>query len=270
MECTDDELINPTYKRILAVATGLSANSKYTLEQIHLLSGIDPWFLCKIQKIVRMVEELKDTTVKIGEQRKALLLQAKRLGFSDAGIAHFIGSTELVVRGEREKYHIHPDIKQIDTVAAEFPCRTNYLYFTYATSSPTKKKQPKLTSSPSCSRSTIPTTSVIVLGSGVYQIGSSVEFDCCAVSCIRELRSMGKKVIIINCNPETVSTDYDEADSLYFCEISLENVLNVQYAEKSQGVIVSVGGQVPNNIAMQLQLQGLFATFEIFFVNIFD
>lgn len=244
VECTDEELRNPTYRRILAVATGL-ATKNYTVDQIHELSGIDRWFLDKIERIVSVAETLKLMhNSNKGETRKTWLHTAKKMGFSDEAIAHYIGSTELVIRTERLRYDIRPAVKQIDTVAAEFPCRTNYLYATYAVP-PLNKKQKTDRSK------------VIVLGSGVYHIGSSVEFDWCAVSCMRELRRLGKEVIVVNCNPETVSTDYDEADSLYFCEVSLETVMDICDLEAPSGVIVSVGGQLPNNIAMKLHLCGV-------------
>ncbi len=245
VECTDDELRDPTYRRILAVATGL-ATKTYTIDQIHALSGIDRWFLEKINRIVQVAETLKimQNSGK-GGARKNWLHTAKKMGFSDAAIAHYIGSTEFVIRAERIRYDIRPSVKQIDTVAAEFPCQTNYLYTTYATA-PTP---PPI--------NIVNPNKILVLGSGVYHIGSSVEFDWCSVSCMRELRKLGKQVVVINCNPETVSTDYDEADSLYFAEVSLETVLDVYEIEQPAGVIVSVGGQLPNNIAMQLHLHGV-------------
>lgn len=252
VECTDDELRNPTYRRILAVATGL-ATKTYTIEQIHALSGIDRWFLEKIERIVSVAETLKlMRNSNKGETRKTWLHTAKKLGFSDEAIAYYIGSTELVIRSERIHYDIKPSVKQIDTVAAEFPCCTNYLYTTYATTPATTPATPATTSTTLQKRDKI-----LVLGSGVYHIGSSVEFDWCSVSCIRELRRLGKEVIVVNCNPETVSTDYDEADSLYFTEVSLETVLDIYETEHPTGVIVSVGGQLPNNIAMKLHLQGV-------------
>jgi carbamoyl-phosphate synthase/aspartate carbamoyltransferase/dihydroorotase len=290
--CTDDELRNPTYRRILAIATGLASGGGYSVDRVHELSGIDRWFLRKIHGIVSVINELRSSSADdyasmAAERKKELLQRTKRLGFSDAAIAHYVLSTELVVRADRLRYHIRPDVKQIDTVAAEFPCKTNYLYFTYATSTyaTSSTPTPTLTSSggprnqsttPSSSSSSLtddsqlclltgadlsqsapPHSKVLVLGSGVYQIGSSVEFDWCAVNCIRELRAMGKRVIMVNCNPETVSTDYDEADVLYFAEISLETVLDIQDLEHASGVIVSVGGQQPNNIAMALHLQNV-------------
>lgn len=249
VECTDDELRNPTYRRILAVTSGLWSGA-YTVDQIYELSGIDRWFLEKINNIVKMIHTLEGQQSVGVEQhslknRRSMMLKAKKLGFSDAAIAHYVGSTELVIRAERLKFNICPDVKQIDTVAAEFPCKTNYLYTTYATN-------PSVAAAPA-----VNPNKIIVIGSGVYQIGSSVEFDWCAVNCIRTLRNHGKEVVMINCNPETVSTDYDEADYLYFSEISLETVMDIQSVEQAAGVIVSVGGQLPNNIAMGLHLQGI-------------
>jgi carbamoyl-phosphate synthase/aspartate carbamoyltransferase/dihydroorotase len=258
VECTDEELRDPTYRRILAVATGLWSGA-YTIDRIYELSGIDRWFLEKINNIMNMVHTLTSPGLTTAKTRRPVLLKAKKLGFSDAAIAHYVGSTELVIRGERQSLNICPDVKQIDTVAAEFPCRTNYCYTTYATNPRASDITPvTYATNPRASDITpVNANKIIVIGSGVYQIGSSVEFDWCAVNCIRELRKNGKEVVMINCNPETVSTDYDEADHLYFSEISLETVLDIQDVEKASGVIVSVGGQLPNNIAMGLHLQGV-------------
>lgn len=209
-----------------------------TIEKINRLSGIDRWFLNSFQRIVQMQYDLQ------GKPLNNSLLRAKQLGFSDAFLGQLTGTTELAVRDMRIHHNIHPGVKKIDTVAAEYPCTTNYLYYTYST--------PKVVGEVSTSEDTI-----LVLGSGVYKIGSSVEFDWCTVSCIRELRDLGKRVIILNCNPETVSTDYDEADMLYFTEITLESVLEVYGFTKPEGVILSVGGQAPNNIALDLWHQQL-------------
>lgn len=179
-----------------------------------------------------------------------LIYQAKKLGFSDKQIAFCSDTTELAIRELRLKYNIRPTVKKIDTVAGEFPCSTNYLYTTYS-----NKYEDSVTHFPSIVDKLDDKECVMVLGSGVYKIGSSVEFDWCAVSCIRELRKLGKNVIVVNCNPETVSTDYDEADKLYFEELSFETVMDIYQTEKVDGVIVSVGGQIPNNIAMDLHHQ---------------
>jgi carbamoyl-phosphate synthase/aspartate carbamoyltransferase/dihydroorotase len=246
VECTQDELSNPTYRRVLAVATALrSDRTDYSKWLVHELSGIDGWFLDRIERIVKMQEWL-ERAPKIPRQANVTRLRnAKRLGFSDAGIGHYTGGTELAVRGWRHQDGLRPDVKKIDTVAAEFPCQTNYLYTTYSTN-PTRAIPQQ-----------VDPKTVMVLGSGVYKIGSSVEFDWCAVSCIRELRKLGKRVVVVNCNPETVSTDYDEADVLYFTEISLETVLDIYQLERPGGVVVSVGGQLPNNIALDLHRLGI-------------
>lgn len=276
-QCSDEELSNPSYRRILAVATrileadskdenyadfishksGSASRSGYTnfltikgvehgagvIDEINRLTGIDKWFLSAIQRITR--HQLLLTT-RAAACESSDVLRAKQLGFSDKFIAWCIGSTENAVRDLRHIYNIRPEIKKIDTVAAEFPCITNYLYSTYAC--PLTRNIPAKNTAYIEDNNT-----VIVLGSGVYKIGSSVEFDWCAVSCLRELRNLGKRTIMINCNPETVSTDYDEADILYFAEVSLESVLDIYSMEQpSGGVVVSVGGQLPNNIAMDL------------------
>lgn len=170
-----------------------------------------------------------------------LLKTAKHLGFSDKQIARFLSSTEQHVRKMRLEHGVLSFVKQIDTVAAEFPCHTNYLYTTYSASSHDVAFDEK---------------GIMVLGSGVYRIGSSVEFDWCAVRCVRTLREQGFRTVMVNYNPETVSTDYDEADRLYFEIISEERVLDLYHLEGCKGVIVSMGGQTPNNIALNLHRQG--------------
>ena len=171
-----------------------------------------------------------------------LIRQSKQMGFSDRQLAKFLGSNELAIRRLRQESSIVPHVKQIDTVAAEFPAYTNYLYTTYNAAASDIDFEDK---------------GVIVLGSGVYRIGSSVEFDWCAVSTIRTLRSKNVKTVMINYNPETVSTDYDEADRLYFENISLETVLDIYDTERSSGVILSMGGQTSNNIALPLYRQNV-------------
>lgn len=235
---SDALMREPTYKRIMGLASGL-IQDKITLEHIHALSGIDSWFLYKMQHMVR-------TYHAVTKGQSIPLRKLKQLGYSDAAIARAQKTTELVIRQRRLDADVIPDVKKIDTVAAEFPCTTNYLYPTYAT-----KAQPNATNL------TTQSDTVLVLGSGVYKIGSSVEFDWCAVSCIRQLRKLGKRVIMVNCNPETVSTDYDEADALYFVELSLECVLDIVARERPMGVVLSVGGQLPNNIAMALHLHNV-------------
>ena len=159
------------------------------------------------------------------------------IGFSDYQISKMIKKTEIFVRDLRESHNIKPVVKQLDTVAAEYPCYTNYLYLTY---------------NGDYNDISFDDETVIVLGSGVYRIGSSVEFDWCAVNCVRELRERGYKTVMVNYNPETVSTDYDEVDRLYFDEISFESVMDIYGYENCKGIILSMGGQIANNIAMSL------------------
>lgn len=245
VECTDEILMNPTYKRVLAIATGLYTK-KYTTHRIHELSNIDMFFLKKMENIINLHITLETTGLATPQN----ILRAKQLGFSDKQLGTILKTTETAIRELRKEHNIYPAIKQIDTVSGEFPCDTNYLYTTY-------KDDPSPLLSSSTSSTQVNPNKIIVLGSGSYKIGSSVEFDWCAVSCIRELRRLGKEVIVINCNPETVSTDYDEADKLYFDELSLETVIDVYRIERPFGVIVSMGGQIPNNIAMELFRQSI-------------
>lgn len=171
-----------------------------------------------------------------------LMNRAKRMGFSDAQIADLVDSKEDIVRAHRKSLGITPFVKRIDTLAAEYPAHTNYLYTTYNASEHDVEFDERGT---------------MVLGSGVYRIGSSVEFDWCAVTCARKLREMGNKTIMINYNPETVSTDFDEADRLYFEELGFERVMDIYELEQASGVIVSVGGQLPQNIALRLKHTGV-------------
>ena len=237
IECNDEVLINPTFRRIFALATGLYSG-EYNIEKIHSLSSIDTWFLNKFQNIINMMKVLENNQLDTN-----LLANAKKLGFSDKQIASCTKTIELAVRQMREKNKIYPVVKQIDTVAGEFPCFTNYLYTTYSGSVS------------DIELGDYNNDGVIVLGSGVYKIGSSVEFDWCSVNCIRELRNLDKKVIVVNCNPETVSTDYDEADKLYFEELSFETVMDIYQLENPLGIVLAMGGQIPNNIAMPLYRQ---------------
>lgn len=234
----DEELVNPTDKRMFAIANAFAKG--YTVEQVHKMSNIDRWFLNKLMSINRASNEF--TKYNASTLTPALLRQAKQMGFSDRQLARCLGSTELAVRRLRQEYAIMPFVKQIDTVAAEFPAYTNYLYTTYNASEHDV---------------TFGDKGVMVLGSGVYRIGSSVEFDWCAVRAIRTLRQQGYKTVMVNYNPETVSTDYDEADRLYFENISLETVLDIYDLERSSGVIISMGGQTPNNIALPLYRQNV-------------
>ncbi|PWY98304.1 putative URA2-multifunctional pyrimidine biosynthesis protein [Testicularia cyperi] len=234
----DEELINPTNKRMFAIANAMAKG--YTVDQIHKLSNIDRWFLSKLMRIMNAHKVF--ATFNAASFPPAMLRQAKQLGFSDKQLAKCLNSTELAVRKMRQEYAIMPFVKQIDTVAAEFPAYTNYLYTTYNAVEHDVDFSDK---------------GVMVLGSGVYRIGSSVEFDWCAVRAIRTLRQRGLKTIMVNYNPETVSTDYDEADRLYFENISLETVLDIYDTEQSSGVIISMGGQTPNNIALPLHRQNV-------------
>ncbi|TCD67720.1 hypothetical protein EIP91_012018 [Steccherinum ochraceum] len=238
VEDIDEELLNPTDKRIFALASALYKG--YSVDKIWQMTNIDKWFLTKLQGIHQMERRLSLCNVStIGSD---MLRQAKQLGFSDRQLAICMGSTELAVRRLRQENFISPFVKQIDTVAAEFPAFTNYLYTTYNAVEHDV---------------TFEDRGVMVLGSGVYRIGSSVEFDWCAVRAIRTLRENGLQTVMVNYNPETVSTDYDEADRLYFENISLETILDIYDTERSRGVILSMGGQTPNNIALPLYRQNV-------------
>ncbi|OLY78464.1 Protein pyrABCN [Smittium mucronatum] len=235
----DRELSQPTDKRLFAIANALNAG--YSVERIWELTKIDKWFLCRLRSLVETERKLVGTVEK-GFIPNDLLREAKQLGFSDRGIAQLTQGNELQIRRDRKAIGLHPVVKQIDTVAAEFPATTNYLYLTYNASVHDIEFNNR---------------GVMVLGSGVYRIGSSVEFDWCAVRAIGTLRSNGYKTIMVNYNPETVSTDYDEADRLYFSNISLERVMDIYELEQSSGVIVAMGGQAPNNIALALHRQNV-------------
>ncbi|XP_062344305.1 CAD protein isoform X2 [Cinclus cinclus] len=235
---SDMELETPTDKRIFVLAAALRAG--YSIERLYELTKIDRWFLHKMKNITDHAVLLESYRGKQGIMPPAVLKRAKQLGFSDKQVALAVLSTELAVRKMRRDLKILPVVKQIDTVAAEWPAQTNYLYLTYNGSEHDLAfREPH----------------VMVIGSGVYRIGSSVEFDWCAVGCIQELRKMGFKTIMVNYNPETVSTDYDMCDRLYFDEISFEVVMDIYELENPEGVILSMGGQLPNNIAMALHRQ---------------
>lgn len=235
----EKELSQPTEERLFAVAAAL--NQGYTIEQLHTLTHISPWFLARLKNIV---ETFNGLCARRGETLAASeLLQAKRLGFCDQQIARALAVKSETVRQWRQQHHIHPYIRQIDTLAAEFPAQTNYLYLTY------NSQQDDLKPGPA--------TAVMVLGSGAYRIGSSVEFDWCGVNCCRTLRQLGYATIMLNYNPETVSTDYDESDYLIFDEISLENILEIYERFHPLGVIISMGGQIPNNLALPLYQSGV-------------
>ncbi|KAF9915779.1 carbamoyl-phosphate synthase (glutamine-hydrolyzing) cpa2 [Lobosporangium transversale] len=232
----DKVLANPTDRRLFAVGDAM-LNKGYTVDQVHNITKIDKWFLHKLSNIVAVHKELGKFNVQ--NLPFELLHEAKRKGFSDAQIAGLLQqkTTEDTIRKARKQMGITPFVKRIDTLAAEFPADTNYLYTTYNASSHDVEFNDKGT---------------MVLGSGVYRIGSSVEFDWCGVSCIRALRELGKKTVMVNYNPETVSTDFDECDRLYFEELSYERVMDIYEQESAQGVVVSVGGQLPQNIALRL------------------
>ncbi|KAI0079302.1 carbamoyl-phosphate synthase [Panus rudis PR-1116 ss-1] len=239
-EDLDRALSRPTDMRLFAIAYAIF-NKKYTVDQIHDLTKIDKWFLYKIDNIVQTVYALKEAG-SIENVDQTLMKHAKCMGFSDAHIADLVSSKEDVVRAHRKSFGITPFVKRIDTLAAEYPAHTNYLYTTYNASQHDVEFDEHGT---------------MVLGSGVYRIGSSVEFDWCAVTCARKLREMGQRTIMVNYNPETVSTDFDEADRLYFEELGYERVMDIYELENAHGVIVSVGGQLPQNIALRLKHSGV-------------
>jgi len=239
-ENLDRLLRNPTPDRIYVVAEAFRRG--YTTENIRSLTHIDRWFLEKIQHLVEIERRLRAT--RGGACPVELLTEAKRAGFADRQIGSLRGTSEAAARAEREAHGIVPCIKQIDTLAGEYPAQTNYLYLTYNGHEDDVGKGD-------------PENVVLVLGSGAYRIGSSVEFDWCCVTAAQALRQMGYKTILINHNPETVSTDYNECDRLYFDEITLETVLEIYRRERPLGVILSVGGQIPNNLAEQLAEAGV-------------
>ncbi len=228
-----ESLTVPTPKRMFAIAHALRENM--AVSEIYNITGIDPWFIERIRNIV--VHEL-EAPKDIKKLTKEKLYALKRLGFSDRKIGQFVGTTGLKIRSLRKKYKITPVVFQIDTLAGEFEAKTNYLYLTYNGNHNDVKPVNK--------------TGVIVLGSGPYRIGSSVEFDWTSVNTALALKNRGKKSIMINCNPETVSTDYDIADRLYFEELTFERIADIYDFENPHGVIVSVGGQTPNNRAQSL------------------
>ena len=238
-EDLDEALANNSDRRLFAIAHAM-LNCDYTVDRIHDLTKIDKWFLHKLDNIVNLHRLLKSTPIESVDAD--LMRTAKKTGFSDPQIADLVKSTEDVVRAHRKSLGVTPFVKRIDTLAAEFPAHTNYLYTTYNATSHDLEFNEQGT---------------MVLGSGVYRIGSSVEFDWCAVTCARAVRELGKKTIMINYNPETVSTDFDEADRLYFEELGYERVMDIYELEQAEGVIVSVGGQLPQNIALRLKETGV-------------
>ena len=247
-EDLDDELANPSDMRFFALA--IAFDRGYTVQQIHDLTKIDHWFLGKLENI-HNYSKVIGAYNKIEDLTEDVLFEAKRLGFSDFQIARLVADVQgnmekesIQVRNRRKEFGIIPSVKRINTIASEHPELTNYLYLTYD-----KSKHDILYYQNK--------KSVIVLGSGAYRIGSSVEFDWCSVNAIQTARKLGYTSIMINCNPETVSTDYDMCDRLYFDELSLERVLDVIDLENPNGVMVSVGGQIPNNLAMKLHRQSV-------------
>lgn len=244
----DSALREPTDKRVFVISKAM--HKDYTIDQIHELTKIDKWFLQKLKHIIDIDERMK-ALKSINNLDKELLREAKIYGFTDFQIARAVGleaelksmaKAGLVVRNLRKSYGILPYVKQIDTLAAEYPAQTNYLYLTYsAVAHDIKFYGDK--------------RSIIVLGSGAYRIGSSVEFDWCGVQALQTIRKEGYRSVMINYNPETVSTDYDMCDRLYFDELTFERVMDIIDIENPHGVIVSTGGQIPNNLAMRLDAQ---------------
>lgn len=247
--CIDEALREPTDKRVFVISKAM--HQGYTVDQIHELTKIDGWFLNKLKHIIDIDEKLKRHNINTLDTD--LLREAKVYGFTDFQVARALKldneypnmhQASLVVRNLRKRYGILPVVKQIDTLAAEYPAQTNYLYVTYAgTSSDVSFTDDR--------------RSVIVLGSGAYRIGSSVEFDWCGVQALETIRRQGYRSIMINYNPETVSTDYDMCDRLYFDDLSFERVMDIIDFEHPHGVIVSTGGQIPNNLAMNLDAQNV-------------
>ena len=235
----EETLRNPTDERILHVPLALRAG--YSIEQVHELTHINRWFLQKIAHVLEVEDRV--AVYAGGVCPRGVLEEAKKAGFSDKQIGRILRTTEADVRATRRNYGILPQVKQIDTLAAEYPAQTNFLYLTYNGSvsdvSPSTKK------------------TVIVLGSGVYRIGSSVEFDWCCVNAAMTLRQLGYETVLINYNPETVSTDYDECDRLYFEELTFETIYEIYQREQPVGIVLSMGGQTANNLALKFQQAGL-------------
>ena len=245
----DAALREPTDKRVFVISKAM--HKGYTVDQIHDLTKIDKWFLEKLKHIIDIDEAMKKCNINTLDQE--LLRTAKVYGFTDFQVARAVGLEQelgnmhkaaLLVRNKRKSYGILPVVKQIDTLAAEYPAQTNYLYVTYAgvKSDITFENDHR---------------SIIVLGSGAYRIGSSVEFDWCGVQALNTIRKEGWRSVMINYNPETVSTDYDMCDRLYFDELTFERVMDIIEMEQPHGVIVSTGGQIPNNLAMHLDAQNV-------------
>jgi carbamoyl-phosphate synthase/aspartate carbamoyltransferase len=230
----------PSDQRVIHLAAALRKG--FSVERIYQITRIDRWFLSKLSSMFKLEEELSQYHGKLWDVPRDMVLNAKQSGFSDAALARILGSSAIHVRKQRTQLAVIPVVKQIDTLAAEFPAHTNYLYMTY---SGTEHDL------------TFDENGIVVLGSGAYRIGSSCEFDWCAVECLRALRGAGRRSVMINFNPETVSTDYDECDRLYFEELSLERVLDIYETERASGLVVSVGGQIPQNMAVPLYKAGV-------------
>jgi carbamoyl-phosphate synthase large subunit len=248
-----DALAKPTDRRIFIIYRALAEG--WSVDRIHRITKIDRWFLSKIANALEVEGTLRALAAPPqaaapnppGAVDRELLARAKRMGFSDARIGEFLGVPEAAIRSLRESYRLRPAVKQIDTLAAEYPAKTNYLYMTYggagAGSGATDDVAPA-------------GRGVMVLGSGAYRIGSSVEFDWCCVNAAETARQLGRYSIMVNCNPETVSTDYDMCDRLYFEELTLERILDIYEREQPEGIILSMGGQIPNNLATKLYAAG--------------
>jgi carbamoyl-phosphate synthase large subunit len=234
-----EDIVTPTPRRLFAISRALREG--YSVDEVHNMSKIDKWFLYQIG----LIDEFRKLKVDKNNLSADVMLEAKKLGFSDKQIGIMAGAEEDEIRKIRKSLGVLPVFKQIDTLAAEYPAETNYLYSTYhgevSDIEETKERDEK---------------KIMVLGSGPYKIGSSVEFDWCCVTTAKILRKLGYKVIMVNYNPETVSTDYDICDKLYFEELSLERVLDIYEFEKPLGVIISMGGQIPNNLALKLHDNG--------------
>ena len=245
----DFELNNPTDKRVAAIE--IAFDRGYSVDRLHDMTKIDKWFLSRLENIHRLKLELVKYN-SVNEISRELMVEAKQMGYSDYQIGKIVlkdsaidpHEKAIVVRKYRQQLDIHPVVKQIDTLAGEYPAQTNYLYLTYngSENDVTFERDGK---------------SVVVLGSGAYRIGSSVEFDWCGVAAVKKIQQMGYRAIMINYNPETVSTDYDICDRLFFDELTLERVLDICELEQPKGVIVSTGGQIPNNLALLLDGQGV-------------
>ena len=235
----EKELKEPTDKRMFAIVEAIKKG--FSIDKIYQLYNVDPWFLYKIKNIVDLEQKLKH--FKLEKIPSYLFKVAKQKGFSDEQIAIITNNCELEVRKRRKKLGILPYVKQIDTLSAEYPAKTNYLYLTYNGCKDDLEFKDK--------------NQIVVLGGGAYRIGSSVEFDWCCVNAVATLRKIKNKTIMINCNPETVSTDYDICDKLYFDELTFERVMDICEKEHPFGVINSMGGQIPNNLALPLHNAGI-------------